>query len=370
MNGRVYDPTLGRFLSADPFIDSAYDSQAYNRYSYVGNNPLNHTDPSGYFKLSFKTILKIVAVVVIAYFTAGAAIGAFGTTMTGSMATGFTVTAGSTFATMMPVAIGNGIIGGLAGGFASGFAGSLLNGGSIGDAFKSGVIGGVAGAVGGGIAGAFSEAGLLTRTVAASAVGGATSEAMGGSFRDGALMAGAVTLANYGFQRARDFTDDHAEKAARTAEAKGDQKLADQLRVTDPNGVRRTDGFIGTEPGKVWGPKWLNKLFAPVDAFLNNRGMAGQGSNGHGYDHAGWTGGQDGWLSRHINQVSKLHDWFNGSWGYNHVTGNYVSHGAIYDSAFTMYSFSGMLPAGALTTIALTDPSVTIQAYNQDRRRP
>lgn len=281
-----------------------------------------------------------------------------------------TVTAGSTFATMMPVAIGNGIIGGLAGGMASGFAGSLLNGGSIGDAFKAGVIGSVAGAIGGGIAGAFGDAGLLTRTVAASAVGGATSEAMGGSFSDGALIAGAVTLANYGWQRAKDFTDDHAEKAARTAEANGDQKRADQLRVTDPYGNPRTDGAITTEYGKIWGPKWLNKAFAPIRDFLGGRGMAGQGSNDHFYDHAKWTGGQDGWLSRHINQVSKLHDWFNGSWGYNHVTGNYISHGAIYDSVFTMYSFSGMLPAGALTTIALTNPSVSIQAYNQDRRRP
>lgn len=41
MNGRVYDPSVGRFISADPI-------QALNRYSYVGNNPLRYTDPSGY----------------------------------------------------------------------------------------------------------------------------------------------------------------------------------------------------------------------------------------------------------------------------------------------------------------------------------
>lgn len=51
MNGRVYDPVLGRFLSADPFIQDAGDSQSYNRYSYLGNNPLGGTDPSGYFSL-------------------------------------------------------------------------------------------------------------------------------------------------------------------------------------------------------------------------------------------------------------------------------------------------------------------------------
>ena len=48
MNGRVYDPILGRFISADPVIQDATDSQAYNRYAYVRNNPLSLTDPSGF----------------------------------------------------------------------------------------------------------------------------------------------------------------------------------------------------------------------------------------------------------------------------------------------------------------------------------
>ena len=48
MNGRVYDPTIGRFISADPFIDGWRHTQGYNRYSYVRNNPLRYTDPSGF----------------------------------------------------------------------------------------------------------------------------------------------------------------------------------------------------------------------------------------------------------------------------------------------------------------------------------
>jgi len=48
MNGRVYDPELGRFMSADPFVQAPYNSQSYNRYSYVFNNPLSFTDPTGY----------------------------------------------------------------------------------------------------------------------------------------------------------------------------------------------------------------------------------------------------------------------------------------------------------------------------------
>ena len=48
MNGRAYDPTIGRFLSADPFVTQPFDSQGFNRYSYVNNNPLSLVDPSGF----------------------------------------------------------------------------------------------------------------------------------------------------------------------------------------------------------------------------------------------------------------------------------------------------------------------------------
>ena len=48
MNGRLYDPTIGRFLSADPTIQHPTNTQNLNRYSYCGNNPINYTDPTGY----------------------------------------------------------------------------------------------------------------------------------------------------------------------------------------------------------------------------------------------------------------------------------------------------------------------------------
>lgn len=54
MNGRVYDPELGRFMSADPFVQAPYNSQSYNRYSYVFNNPLSYTDPTGYISDIYK----------------------------------------------------------------------------------------------------------------------------------------------------------------------------------------------------------------------------------------------------------------------------------------------------------------------------
>lgn len=48
MNGRVYDPQLGRFLSPDPIV-VPNKTQSWNRYSYVLNTPSSYTDSTGYF---------------------------------------------------------------------------------------------------------------------------------------------------------------------------------------------------------------------------------------------------------------------------------------------------------------------------------
>ena len=52
LNGRVYDPMVGRMVSADPTVPDPLNAQAWNRYSYVGNDPLTFTDPSGFSWLS------------------------------------------------------------------------------------------------------------------------------------------------------------------------------------------------------------------------------------------------------------------------------------------------------------------------------
>jgi RHS repeat-associated protein len=48
MNGRVYDPAVGRFLSVDPLVRDLGASQSWNGYGYVEGHVLSSTDPSGW----------------------------------------------------------------------------------------------------------------------------------------------------------------------------------------------------------------------------------------------------------------------------------------------------------------------------------
>jgi len=47
MNARLYDPTLGRFLSPDPYVQLSDNTQSFNRYTYCLNNPLKYVDENG-----------------------------------------------------------------------------------------------------------------------------------------------------------------------------------------------------------------------------------------------------------------------------------------------------------------------------------
>jgi hypothetical protein len=48
----MYDAVLGRFLSPDNYVQDPYNTQSFNRYGYVWNNPLSYNDPSGEFLVS------------------------------------------------------------------------------------------------------------------------------------------------------------------------------------------------------------------------------------------------------------------------------------------------------------------------------
>ena len=47
-NARYYDPTLGRFITADTMVATAGSPQGLNRYAYALNNPVKYVDPSGH----------------------------------------------------------------------------------------------------------------------------------------------------------------------------------------------------------------------------------------------------------------------------------------------------------------------------------
>src|SRR5438105_7836641 len=126
MNGRIYDPGIGRFLSADPFVQAPTQTQNYNRYSYVLNNPLSFTDPSGFnFLNNFgrwldktfgsigATIIKTVIAIVI-YVVVNA---------------------------VLTPAVGN-IVAAFAAGFTSAFISTSLSGASLGQAAQAGLISG------------------------------------------------------------------------------------------------------------------------------------------------------------------------------------------------------------------------------------
>ena len=69
MNGRVYDPVLGRFLSPDNYVQMPDFTQNFNRYTYALNTPLIYTDPTGEV-IDPISIISIGIVLAWTYFNA------------------------------------------------------------------------------------------------------------------------------------------------------------------------------------------------------------------------------------------------------------------------------------------------------------
>ncbi len=162
--------TWGRFMSADPTIQYPEVQQNFNRYTYVNNNPLSYTDPSGFgfFSSLFKAIGKIIggvvkAVVGVVKAVAKSAIG------------------------QAIVTIAAGVLCGPGCAAAASSVFTAANGGSIGDILKSAAITFVS-------AQAFGELHSwdpgFAKVVAHGVVGGTFSELGGGDFLSGFLSAG------------------------------------------------------------------------------------------------------------------------------------------------------------------------------------
>lgn len=176
MNGRVYDPLLARFVSADPHVPDASNLQAYNRFAYVFDNPLSLTDPSGY-KPRWGRIIAAIVVSIVTYGAATELMAAYVASAGGASAFGVIGPISSTSFGLLPSTLGSAVAG-AAGGFAGGLVGS---GGDLRAAAQGALTGGVFGAIGG----AF-EAGTYESYAAHAAAGCGSAVMQGGKCGQGA----------------------------------------------------------------------------------------------------------------------------------------------------------------------------------------
>jgi RHS repeat-associated protein len=183
MNGRVFDPAVARFVSADPLIQAPSNLQSFNRYSYVMNSPTMGTDPSGYswWTRHRRHVLAVVAIVAAPYVSnlvagliveASAGAGSLNAFVTVSQTTG-----------QWAVSAAGGAVSGAAGGFTSGL---IASGGDMRAAANGAIAGGVFGAIGAGLG---PKPDLPTAVAAHAAGGCAVGAATGGACGAGAAAA-------------------------------------------------------------------------------------------------------------------------------------------------------------------------------------
>lgn len=167
MDGRMYDPSLGRFLSPDPFVQAPDFTQGLNRYIYCLNNPLSLYDPSGYswFSKNWKSLLSASVGIAVTIISSGIASG-----------------------------VGGAMIAGALGGAAAGLSGALLNGANFGQVTKSTFTGGFWGAVGGFLANGAGDGEFLERLFKHTFSQTWLEGVRGGNMKHG-LIAGAASVA-------------------------------------------------------------------------------------------------------------------------------------------------------------------------------
>jgi RHS repeat-associated protein len=187
LNARIYDPTLGRFMAADPVVGDPYSPNSFNRYGYVDNNPLSFTDTTGlcflgcFWKSSiFKVVLMVAIAVTLPVLEFG-----------GTIASAASALAES--ANVVAISAANGAIAGAVSAGVSG--GNILQGAAFGA--LSGGLAAAAAPIGTAIGadlGGTTVANAVGQAVAQGAAGGVVSVAEGGDFGSGFLAAGVGSL--------------------------------------------------------------------------------------------------------------------------------------------------------------------------------
>ena len=212
MDGRIYDPVIGRFISPDPVLQYPGYTQGLNPYSYCLNNPLRFTDPSGY-SIDFFDIFKgfIGTTAFIVNPAMGFAFAMSAATMHGMNAIAKGSGTNLFFDHILPAALFNaatagssfaiGKIFGEAGGFWHELGRASAHGvsnGTIrlaqGGKFEQGFL---AGFISSGVSSIKLSDNLLINTAVAAAVGGTTEAIGGGKFLNGAVTGAYVFLLNH-----------------------------------------------------------------------------------------------------------------------------------------------------------------------------
>ncbi len=117
LQSRYYDPEVGRFISADGYINANGDLLGYNMYAYCSNNPVMYVDPTG----------EVIGTAILVGIISGAIIGgAIGGTASYKTAKSSGVKGADLFWETLK-GIGNGVlIGGLAGGLIGSAVGVVM----------------------------------------------------------------------------------------------------------------------------------------------------------------------------------------------------------------------------------------------------
>ena len=223
MNGRLYDPLLRRFLNADENIQDPYNTQNYNKYGYVLNNPLMYNDPSGEFVFAIfaalpafwgaaATAAVIGATVGLASYTIGLAVtgnldqwnigGALKATLFGAISGAATFGLGELFAAGKVVQALGGVkflAQAAAHGVSQGVL-SVLQGGDFLQGFASGALGSLGAEAFGQIVGSWSSS-TGGQIFFGALSGGVGAELTGGNFWQGAAIGGIVAGLNHVMHR-------------------------------------------------------------------------------------------------------------------------------------------------------------------------